>query len=72
MPIPTNLTAHETGLQGWTFEDFERALTTGTRPDGSRIDSFMPFEAFSKLNDTEKRALWAYVQNLPPTPFGSR
>jgi hypothetical protein len=32
----------------------------------------MPFEAFSKLNDTEKRALWAYVQNLPPTPFGSR
>jgi cytochrome c553 len=72
MPIPTNLTAHETGLQGWTFEDFERALTTGTRPDGSRIDPFMPFEAFSKLNDTEKRALWAYVQGLPPTPFGSR
>jgi hypothetical protein len=32
----------------------------------------MPFESFSKLNDTEKRALWAYLQSLPAKPFGER
>ena len=72
MPIPSNLTPHETGIQGWSFADFERALNTGTRPDGSRIDPFMPFEAYSKLNDTEKRALWAYLEGLTPAPFGGR
>jgi hypothetical protein len=72
MPIPTNLTPHETGLQGWSFEDFERALNTGTRPDGSKIDPFMPFESFSKMNDTEKRALWAYLQSVPAKEFGGR
>ena len=72
VPAPTNLTPHETGLQSWAFEDFERALNTGTRPDGSKIDPFMPFEAFGKMNDTEKRALWAYLQSLPPQPFGGR
>jgi hypothetical protein len=72
MPIPANLTPHETGLQRWSFEDFERALNTGTRPDGSKIDPFMPFEAYSKLNDTEKRAVWAYLQSLPPLEFGQR
>jgi cytochrome c553 len=72
MPIPANLTQHESGLQGWSYEDFERALTTGTRPDGSRIDPFMPFEAYSKLNDTEKRAIWSYLQSLPPMAFGGR
>jgi mono/diheme cytochrome c family protein len=72
MPIPTNLTPHESGLRSWAYEDFERALNTGTRPDGRKIDPFMPFESFSKLNDTEKRALWAYLQSLPAKPFGER
>jgi hypothetical protein len=72
MPIPANLTPHETGLKSWSFEDFERALNTGTRPDGSKIDPFMPFESYSKLNDTEKRAIWAYLQSLPPMAYGGR
>jgi hypothetical protein len=32
----------------------------------------MPFAGLSKMNDTEKRALWAYLQSLPPTPLGNR
>jgi hypothetical protein len=72
MPIPTNLTPHQTGIVGWTFEDFERVLNTGVRPDGRQLDPFMPYEAYSRMNDTEKRALWAYLQSLPPTAFGER
>lgn len=32
----------------------------------------MPFEAFAKMNETEKKALFAYLRTLPPTPFGNR
>jgi hypothetical protein len=40
--------------------------------DGSKVDPFMPFEAYGKMNDTEKRAIWACLQGLPPKPFGER
>jgi hypothetical protein len=71
-PVPTNLTPHETGLQGWAFADFEKLLVTGIRPDGTKVNEMMPTESFGKLDDTEKRALFAYLQSVPPMEFGSR
>jgi hypothetical protein len=47
------------------------SIGLGTRPDGRKIDPFMPFESFAKLNDTEKRALWAYLKSLPARPSES-
>jgi mono/diheme cytochrome c family protein len=72
MASPLNLTPHETGLKGWTYDDFVRVLETGTRRDGRKLDSFMPSATVAKLNDTEKRALFAYLMSLPPTPYGGR
>lgn len=72
MPVPRNLTPDATGLAGWTFEDFERALTTGNAKGGRKLDPFMPYEAYAKLDGDERRALWAYVNTLPKTPFGGR
>ncbi len=72
MPIPTNLTPHETGLAGWTEEDFVTLLNTGIRPDGSEIDPFMPIAMTGAMNDVEKSAVWAYLQSLEPTEFGNR
>lgn len=71
-PPPSNLTPHETGLQGWTYADFERLLATGIRKNGKKLDPFMPIESLSKLNALEKQALWAYLRSLPPTPYGQR
>lgn len=71
-PVPANLTPDETGLRGWTFEDFERLLNQGVRKDGTKVDPMMPTEAFGKLDDTEKHALYAYLMSLPPKPFGNR
>lgn len=31
----SNLTPHEEGLAGWTFDDFARSLRDGVRPDGT-------------------------------------
>jgi cytochrome c5 len=72
IPTPADITPHDDGLARWTFDDFDRALSAGVRPDGKRLDPFMPFDATAKLDDTEKHALWAYLQTLPPRPFGQR
>jgi cytochrome c5 len=72
MPVPANLTPHETGLGKWQYADFKTVLETGVRPDGRKLDPFMPYEGLSKLNDTEKQALWAYLQHLPAKAHGNR
>ena len=59
-------------MKGWTYEDFDRLLTTGVRKNGQQLDPFMPMEAFGKMDDTEKRALFAFLASLPPRPLGQR
>jgi len=71
-PVPSNLTPHETGIKGWAYEDFARVLEQGIKKDGKKLDPFMPYESFGKLDDTEKHALWAYLTSLPPTELGNR
>ena len=63
-PNSRNLTP--TGLGSWTAADFRRALREGKRPDGSAIDPFMPWRAYSKMTDVEIDAIWAFLQTLPP------
>lgn len=62
-PDARNLTP--AALGSWTEADFRRALREGKRPDGSGIDPFMPWQAFSKMSDDEIGALWAYLRTLP-------
>jgi mono/diheme cytochrome c family protein len=72
LPKPSNLTPDATGLKGWTYDDFRRLMVEGTRKNGMKLDPFMPIEAYGKLDDVEMKALWAYLQTLPPTPLGNR
>jgi hypothetical protein len=71
-PVPLNITPHESGIKGWTYEDFDRLLVQGIRKNGKMIDPFMPIDAFGKYDEIEKRALFAYLMTVPPTPFGGR
>jgi hypothetical protein len=72
LAVPLNLTPHETGLKDWTYEDFDRLLTTNMRKNGKKVDPFMPSESFNRFNEIEKRAVWASLRALPPRPFGER
>jgi cytochrome c553 len=72
IPIPLDLTPDATGMRGWTFDDFDKVMKTGVRKNGKTLDPFMPVEAWKNFDDTEMHALWAYLQSLPPTPFGNR
>lgn len=72
LPIPLNITPHETGIAGWSYEDFDALMTKGEKKKGGKLDPFMPIEGFSKMDETEKRALYAYLMSQPATPFGGR
>lgn len=72
MAVPPNLTPHATGLAGWTYDDFVRFGATGIRKNGRRVDAIMPTEALANMDDVERRALWAFLQSLPPRPYGGR
>jgi hypothetical protein len=71
-PVPLNLTPHESGLQGWTLEDFEKVMATGVRKNGKKLADFMPTESINAMDDIERKALFSYLQSLPPVPFGER
>jgi hypothetical protein len=71
-PIPLNLTPHETGLKGWTYDDFVKLSETRTRKNGKKLAEFMPIESIANMDDVERHALWAYLEKLPPTPYGQR
>jgi mono/diheme cytochrome c family protein len=72
MPVPTNITPHQSGLAGYGEEDFYRVLDTGVRPDGRKLDPMMPVATLAAMNDVEKKALWLYLRSVPARPFGGR
>lgn len=54
-------------LAQWNEEQFLTALRTGKLPDGRQMDArFMPWAAFAQLDETEARAIWAFLKTLPP------
>lgn len=65
-PPAANITP--TGLAGWTYADFRRALTEGKSKDGRALREPMAnMPKFAKnMTDVELQALWAYISSLPP------
>ncbi len=67
-PKAANLTRHATGLIGWSYEDFERALTRGVSRDGHPLREPMAGIAASAqaMLPIERKALWTYLSSLAP------
>ncbi len=64
-----NLTPDETGLGGWTIENFERAMREGKfkgLENGRTLLPPMPWESFRHLTNDDLAAIWAYLQSIPP------
>jgi mono/diheme cytochrome c family protein len=54
-------------LAGWTEEEFIHALRTGVTPTGKKLNTEdMPWQTISQLADDELKAIWLYLQTLPP------
>jgi cytochrome c553 len=69
-PPAANLTP--TGIGHYTEADFARALRQGVRPDGSKLKAFMPVEFTKLMTDDEIRAVYRFLQTVPPREFGAR
>ncbi|CAD6558272.1 Gluconate 2-dehydrogenase cytochrome c subunit [Paraburkholderia kirstenboschensis] len=81
----TNITPDpQTGIGRYSYADFERALRDGVAPGGKRLYPAMPYASFTKINDADMHALYAYfmhgvqpVTHRPPEtklpfPFSQR
>ncbi|UEM05575.1 cytochrome c [Skermanella rosea] len=55
----------ETGIGGWTDEDFIRALREGRSPDGTAYFPVFPYTSFTHLTDQDLRDLKAYLDAQP-------
>lgn len=64
-----NLTPHETGIKGWSLEVFVKAMRTGKHmgvEQGRPIMPPMPWVNLAQATDEDLKALYMYLQSLPP------
>ncbi len=65
-PAARNITPDaQTGIGSWSEADFTRALREGKRPNGTAIDSVMPWKYTRQLTDLDLKALYMYVRSVP-------
>jgi mono/diheme cytochrome c family protein len=51
----------------WAEADFINTLRTGVTPAGRHLNpEFMPWDSIAKLTDNELKAIWLFLQSLPP------
>jgi hypothetical protein len=62
-----NLTPSSSGLSAWNEEMFVKAIRTGKHMGTSRpILPPMPWPIYTNLTDEDLKAVWAYLQTVPP------
>jgi mono/diheme cytochrome c family protein len=65
--LARNLTPdQETGIGGWTFEDFRKTIRTGVNPKGEVLLPPMPIPTLQNVPDSDLRAIYAYLRSLKP------
>jgi hypothetical protein len=73
MLSPRNITPDSaTGIGRWSEGDFVKAVRTGIRPDGTKLNEAMPFQQFSSFSDDEISAIWMYLRTVPAKAYGGR
>ena len=55
----------ETGIGLWSLEAFSRAMHEGVSRDGSHLFAAFPYNAYTKLQDDDVKALYAYLMTRP-------
>ena len=58
----TNITPDsKTGIGGYTYGEFNRAMRQGVAADGHNLYPAMPYPSFAKISDGDMRALYQYL-----------
>ncbi|MEP9353334.1 molybdopterin cofactor-binding domain-containing protein [Xanthobacter sp. KR7-65] len=63
----TNLTPDvKTGIGGWSYAAFERAMREGISRDGRHLYPAFPYTAFTRMGDADMQALYAFLMAQAP------
>jgi len=69
--LSSNLTpGNPDGIVTWTDAQLKTAITTGVRPNGSRMVPIMDFELYEHMTPEDLDALVSFVRALKPVPPG--
>ena len=68
--VSRNLTPHVSGLKGWSDAEIARAIREGVRRDGSQLKPPMAYGWYKNINESDMKALIAYLRSLKPLPHG--
>lgn len=71
-PSAPNLTSGKgSRLPTWGEEGFIEIIRTGKKHGRSINPDYMPWESYRHMSDDELRAIYFYLQSLPPKDFGN-
>ena len=72
-PSAPNLTSGKGGrLPTWGADGFIEIIRTGRKHGRAIHPDYMPWKSYRHMNDDELRAVYVYLQSLPPKDFGER
>lgn len=63
--IPNITPDPETGIGGWSDEDFVRAMRNGVSPDGNHYYPTFPYRWYRRLTDADLIAMKRYLESIP-------
>lgn len=64
--VPNITPDKETGIGGWSSEDFIKAMTTGTSPSGENLYPAFPYATYQHMTRSDLLDLWAFLQTVEP------
>jgi hypothetical protein len=67
--VSANITpGNPTGIATWTDAQVKTAITTGVRPDGSKLVPVMDFDFYEQMTPDDLDALVGFLRTLKPVP----
>jgi mono/diheme cytochrome c family protein len=67
--VPNITPDKQTGIGGWSREDFIRAMTTGTSPKRKNYYPAFPYASYQKMTQSDLLDLWAFLQTIAPVSY---
>src|SRR5690606_26923010 len=64
--VSANLTPHPDGIADYTDDQVKAAITTGIKPDGTRLSPPMAFAYYRNIRPDDLDAIVAYLRTLAP------
>jgi mono/diheme cytochrome c family protein len=71
-PAPNLTSGKGSRLPTWGEEGFIGIIKTGQKHGRTINPDYMPWESYRHMTENELRAVYLYLQSLPPKDFGNR